>query len=317
MSAARPHGAAARPGQWALAGLVLGLAACASAPPSTEQLRAELQRLALPPLLVARVGPVAIARGEGALVSVSGRVGGTEVARFPYTDACFKAVFATVAELRALGLQAAASPRIWAARLEAELYRIGALDDAEVALQLGRTFEGGELLALGRLAPEEQRYTLAARRVWLAARSALPPAPGAAPPSPRAIRERWFTPEDEPRWPLELEIEIRELALLAEGLAPEGTLRARAALVLTLRHEPGGEVLARIESAHQAQAHGAGLSRPEGGPRYSLTVPAPDPLAEAIALCTREFVAAALPRLRAVAAPPPSSPPAPLSAPPR
>ncbi len=262
---------------------------CRTPPPAPGELRARVQALAPPPILLAAIDPRSLATGATARVQARCVVGGREVARFDVTDAYFKTLFTVVARLRELGFTIEAAPAIWQARADAVAREVDALDDAQVLVHLSRNAPPETLLAVHALSANDLRARLVAARVLLAARSGLPPQPGRPAPGARRIRERWFTREDHPRRPWRLTLELEALTYTARGLAPGGTLEAQVRLRWQLRDTRTGQTILTLRTDQHARLEGSGLRYRARSGRYTLTIPAPDALTRALRRATDAF----------------------------
>jgi hypothetical protein len=275
--------------------------ACTSAPVDRAALRDQVRAAAPPALLLADVGPRALAAGDGVLLQVPCMVGDRRVATFDLADAYFKALFTTLHELRHLGFTAQASPGLWRARHEVVTQQVTTLTDAEVLLHLSRSAAPTDVLPVHRLTPIQLRELLASRRVLIAARSGLPAGAPQQPPSARRIRDLWFTPEAAPRRPLTLTVDVAALSLRAQDLGDAGELIGAAHLRFTLAYGPGGVPVMELETERTVRRAGSGLRFHEPSARYALTIGADDPLTEAIRRCVDDLAEGALPALEAVA----------------
>lgn len=283
-----------------------------------EHLRRDVRDARLPAILVRSVGPRDLVVGGDTSDAVMPLIShGTEVAAFRLYDLYFKLAFVAVEELRALGFDAVAAPRIWTARAEVIALDARALAPDVLDVQLARLGAQEDVPQLYKLDRVRKVDLLVSRRVLLSARTALPLRMRAKPakkaggagkaalvePTGREIRDSFFLAEGAREPPLALDIEL----LSREVVAEEGTFGAerRARVELGARFTEAGEpgrLLAEGTYAAGARAQGTGATL-EGGARYTFVLGEDDPLERAIRRAIRAAVEGALPALRAIGSP--------------
>jgi hypothetical protein len=269
---------------------------CAGAPPDAERLRAEVARRRPAPVLVRHVGPRSLGAGERDRAAIMPLfLQGEKVAEFELYDLYFKAIFVAVEELRAAGLEARASPGLWAARWEAVRFEASRLPNDALDIELARLGAQEELMHLYRLGRNEKLDLLASRRVLFSAQTGLPPALRAKRPTAREIREAYFLAEGEPPPPLALDLEIEEARIAAEegifGAEREARVRLRAAF----REAASGALLREEDCGATEVARGTGTRRELGG--YTLAIGPDEPLDRALRGAIRRALGDALPFL--------------------
>jgi hypothetical protein len=272
-----------------------------------ERLKEGLREAKAGPIRLEAVLPRTLAEGVTRSTVIMPFVShGTVAAEFPLYDGYFKVAFASVDELRSLGLEARIDPRLWAERLEAVGDHVRAATSLEsyaasertIDLMLAELHAQEEIQALWRLDPAQKRNLLVSRMMLLAARSALAPERRAKAPTARDIREMYFSPDGAPRAPLTLAIEVLDISASAEESTASSETTGRASLRLSLRGRDGTPI---AEGAHACAlaAEGTGVVRDKTGTRWQATLRSEDPLERAIRGAVCEFMEAALPGLEA------------------
>lgn len=259
-------------------------------------LRREVGEARPPALLLRTVGPTALAFGGSEAEAVMPLVeNGEKLASFELYDLFFKVTFVAVEELRALGFDAAASPRIWGARAGSLENGVRTLSPEAIAIELARVGAQETVPDLYRLTPAEKLSLLVSREELLAARTALPlsmRAPKKKRMTARDIRDAFFLADGAPEPPISLDLTLLEHEVAAGG----GERRARVKLRVTF---VDAESLVRKDGVYEAAACVAGTGvKIEKGSR-SLVIGEDEPLERALRLAVRAAVRAALPALAA------------------